>query len=255
MLLYLSDFHGSFASGTGMTGKQGVPSIVVTDIRKTIGDQAVLAGASLSLNRGEAVGLFGRSGSGKSTLFNIILGVDRPDAGAVTLNGRDLGGLPPDARARLGLGYVPQRPFIPPRMKVADALTMAAEGAAHGGGVDAIDVAMDTVGIAHLAGRRIGQLSGGERRRTEIAYVLALRPDFLLLDEPFAGLDPISVQGLIERLKAVAASGIGLLVADHNHVDARKLTGRFYVLRQGVLVPGDQILRERERRRVRAAAS
>ena len=237
-----------------MTGKQDVPSIVVTNIHKTVGDQVVLAGASLSLGRGEAVGLFGRSGSGKSTLFNIILGVDRPDAGALALNGRDLGGLPPDARARLGLGYVPQRPYIPPRMTVAHALTMAAEGAGHGSD-EAVGEAMDAVAIEHLAARRVGQLSGGERRRVEIAYVLAMRPDFLLLDEPFAGLDPISVQGLIERLRAITATGIGLLVADHNHLDTRKLTGRFYVLRQGMLVPGDQILRERELRRVGAAAS
>lgn len=232
-----------------------MPTLEVTNLRKSIGGQTILAGAGLTVAGGEAVGLFGRSGSGKSTLFNLILGVSSPDAGSVFLNGRNLDGLPPDARARLGLGYVPQKPFIPPQLSVADALTMAAEGAAVGDRETAVEEAMAAVDIAPLGGRSVGRLSGGERRRAEVAYVLATRPSFLLLDEPFAGLDPIAIQVLNARLARVVAKGMGVLVAEHNHIDARKLTSRFYILRGGTLLSGEEVVRQRRRRRKMAAVS
>lgn len=197
--------------------------------------QPVLAGATLSVRAGEAVGLFGASGSGKSTLFNILLGVFSPDEGEILLDGHPLDGLPTDARARLGLGYVPQRPHLPTHLTVRDVLAMAGEGAGVTNVAEIASNVMETLAISGLVQRAVGKLSGGERRRVEIGYVLVTRPRYLLLDEPFAGLDPIAVGSLIATLRRITGAGIGILIAEHNRVDAAKLTTRNYALDNGIL--------------------
>ncbi len=214
---------------------QGATSIEARDIWKTLRGQPVLTGASLIVRAGEAVGLFGASGSGKSTLFNIMLGVLPAERGEILLDGRPLDGLPTDARARLGLGYVPQRPYLPVHMTVRDALSMAAEGAGVREVAESTSTVMEALAISTLRNGTLGKLSGGERRRVEIGYVLVTRPRYLLLDEPFAGLDPIAVDSLIAMLGRIAETGIGILIAEHNRVDAARLTTRNYALDNGIL--------------------
>lgn len=211
-------------------------SIEARDIWKSLRGRQVLAGAGICVQEGEAVGLFGRSGSGKSTLFNILLGVLAQDSGSIRLDGRPLDDLPTDARARLGLGYVCQQPFIPPQLSVNAAMTMAAEGAGVHGRSGAVADVMARLAISHLARRAIGKLSGGERRRVEIGYMLVTKPRYLLLDEPFAGLDPLAIDALVGTLRDIADTGVGLLIAEHNHVDAGRLLDRSYVLDNGGLV-------------------
>ncbi|MGB3500804.1 MAG: ATP-binding cassette domain-containing protein [Mesorhizobium sp.] len=210
-------------------------SIEARNIWKSLRGDYVLSGVNLSVRTGEAVGLFGASGSGKSTLFNILLGIIEPDRARVHVDGHPVSGLPTDARARLGLGYVPQRPFIPPHLTVAEAFAMAAEGARIADRAGAVQDVMDVLSISHLSRRPLRKLSGGERRRAEIGYVLVTRPRYLLLDEPFVGLDPLAVDALIATLRGLVESGIGLLIAEHNRVDATRLVGRYYILDNGTL--------------------
>ena len=192
------------------------------------------------VSSGEIVGLLGPNGAGKTTSFRMTVGLVEPDAGCVSLQGKECTRLPMFKRARLGMGYLPQEASVFRQMKVRDNLLAVLEAMPYGRAerLKESDRLLAELELSHLADHRAETLSGGERRRLELARSLATRPAILLLDEPFAGVDPINVeeiQGLIAQLKE---HGIGILITDHNVRETLGCTERAYIIHQG------QILRE-----------
>ncbi len=211
-------------------------------IVKRFGRKTVIRGVGFSMNSGEVVGLLGPNGAGKTTVFYTILGFLRPDEGAVLLDGRDITRLPMYRRARLGVSYLPQEPSIFRRMTVEknvwailetrDDLTEVEKRAR-------LEALLEEFGIREIRNQPANTLSGGERRRTEIARSLAVEPRFLLLDEPFAGIDPIAVHEIKAIVRRLADRGIGVLITDHNVRDTLEITHRAYVINLGeILVSG-----------------
>lgn len=172
----------------------------------------VVDDVSIDVEAGQIVGLLGPNGAGKTTTFRMLTGVERPDRGEVILDGRDLAGLPLAARARAGLGYLPQEETLLTDLSVYDNVAIAVDLSRSGADPVAL---LDQAGIGGLRGRAVTGLSGGERRRLAVARILAIRPKVLLLDEPFAGVDPIAVAGLQALVRQIAASGVGVLITDH----------------------------------------
>jgi lipopolysaccharide export system ATP-binding protein len=188
---------------------------------------------SLGVARGEVVGLVGPNGAGKSTVFRILAGLERSDAGRVVLGGVDVSAWPLPARARAGLAYLAQGPSVLPMLTVAENVAMAVRAA----GRPASDLAqlLAEHDLEPFAGRRAGLLSGGERRRVEIARAWALRPRVVLLDEPFAGVDPAHVSAIQARIRAMAAAGMGVLLTDHAVREALRSCDRAILLDGGVV--------------------
>ncbi len=203
--------------------------------------RTVVADVTIRLGAGEVVGLLGPNGAGKTTTFYIVLGLIRPDAGRIFLNGQEITHLPVFQRARRGLGFLPQEPSIFRKLSVEDNLMALLEtlDIPRHERARRLDDLLDELGISHLAKSKAYTLSGGERRRAEIARALVMAPSFLLLDEPFAGIDPIAVteiQGIITHLKA---RGIGVLVTDHNVRETLHIVDRAYLISEGqVLLSG-----------------
>ena len=200
----------------------------------------VVNGVSFHVDRGEIVGLLGPNGAGKTTSFRMTVGLTAPDAGQVYLEGRECSRLPMYKRARLGMGYLPQEPSIFRRMKVrhnllavleAIPLTRAQQRAR-------ADELMEELDLSHLADNLADTLSGGERRRLEIARALASDPSILLLDEPFAGVDPIAVEEIQTLIGRLRQRNLGILITDHNVRETLQSTDRAYIIHQG------RILRE-----------
>jgi lipopolysaccharide export system ATP-binding protein len=187
--------------------------LVARGLRKSLSGRQVVAGVDLEVAPGRVVGLLGPNGAGKTTCFKMITGLLRPDAGTVTLDGADLGSLPLHRRVQRGLGYLPQEPSVFRTLTVRENIGAALEAK----GRPAADTAphLEALGLSALADAPAGKLSGGERRRLEIARCLALEPTVLLLDEPFAGVDPVGVQDLQERIRSLAQQGLGILLTDH----------------------------------------
>lgn len=211
------------------------------DLVKKYRKRKVVNGVSLKVRRGEIVGLLGPNGAGKTTTFYQIVGFIRPDGGSVFLGGSEITGLPMYKRARLGLGYLPQESSVFRKMTVADNLmcileTMKLSKAQR---KEKQQRLLRELGIEKLAHQKAYTLSGGERRRVEIARALVTDPGFLLLDEPFAGIDPIAVaeiQGIIRKL---AERGLGVLITDHSVRETLAITDRAYIMYDGrVLISG-----------------
>jgi lipopolysaccharide export system ATP-binding protein len=211
-------------------------------LKKRYRSREVVRDFSFDLGPGEVVGLLGPNGAGKTTCFYMVVGLVAADAGSILIGEQDVTALPMHARARLGLGYLPQEPSVFRSLTVADNVLAILELRRD------LDVAarrseltrlLDELQVAHLAGNSGQSLSGGERRRVEIARALAARPRFMLLDEPFAGVDPISVseiQRIVEHLKS---RGIGVLITDHNVRETLGIVDRAYILNDGkVLAEG-----------------
>jgi lipopolysaccharide export system ATP-binding protein len=230
--------------------------LVVQGLRKTYRSRPVVRDFALTLDAGEVVGLLGPNGAGKTTCFYMIVGLVPADAGEIVLDGRDITTEPMYTRAKLGVGYLPQEPSVFRKLTVADNLRLVLELR---GDLDAdgrqreLESLMDELQVAHVSEQIGVSLSGGERRRVEIARALAARPRLMLLDEPFAGVDPISV-GEIQRIVThLKNRGIGVLITDHNVRETLGICDRAYILHEGgVLAQGapDALLSNPDVRRV-----
>lgn len=199
----------------------------------------VVAGVSLHLDAGEIVGLLGPNGAGKTTCFYMLAGLIAPDAGEVLIGDRDVTDLPMHARARLGLGYLAQEPSIFRGLSVADnvlAILELRKDLDSSRRRERCDQLLQEFGIHHLAPNPAQSLSGGERRRLEIARALAAEPRFILLDEPFAGVDPISVIDIQRIIAQLSEAGIGILITDHNVRETLGICGRAYIMNQGAIL-------------------
>ncbi len=205
-------------------------------------ERTVVDGVSLFLTPGEVVGLLGPNGAGKTTTFYMIAGLVKPHGGQVFLNGDEISAWPIHRRARSGLGYLPQEPSIFRGMSVRNNLVAVMEAVGiPGRDQEALsEELMGIMGIADLEKNLGSSLSGGERRRVEIARALVPRPSYLLLDEPFAGIDPITVTELQELILSLKEHGLGVLITDHNVRETLEITDRAYILAEGrILEEGD----------------
>jgi lipopolysaccharide export system ATP-binding protein len=205
---------------------------------KTYAGRAVVRGVSLEVAAGEIVGLLGPNGAGKTTTFSIVVGLVRPDAGVVRLGDRDLTDLPMYKRARAGICYLPQEPSVFRKMTVEENLLAILEtlDLSRGERQERADRLLSDFGLEALRSHRAYTLSGGERRRVEIARSLVVSPDFLLLDEPFAGIDPLAVLEIQAIARRLASSGIGVLVTDHNVRETLSIVDRAYIINAGEIL-------------------
>jgi lipopolysaccharide export system ATP-binding protein len=234
------------ADNTGLVG---------SNLGKSFRRRPVLRNVSVSLERGEAVGLLGPNGAGKTTCFYIITGLIKPDFGTVTLDGEDITDLPMYRRARLGIGYLPQEASIFRGLTVEQNLRAVLEVAEKEPEVReaTIDSLLAEFSISHLRRAPSLALSGGERRRVEIARALATRPHFVLLDEPLAAIDPIAVADIRDLVAHLKDRGIGVMLTDHNVREALQIVDRAYILHEGsLLMEGepDEIVNDADVRRV-----
>ena len=213
-------------------------SLAVRDLRKRYRSREVVKGVSLEIAPGEVVGLLGPNGAGKTTIFYMMVGLVRPDGGSVWLSGEDVTNLPMHRRARLGLGYLPQEPSVFRKLSVRDNIMAFLEETPLSAGEREERLAriLAEMRIAHVAGTQGYALSGGERRRVEIARALVLSPSFLLLDEPFAGIDPISVADLQQVILGLKEKEIGVIITDHNVRDTLRVCDRAYIISDGEIL-------------------
>lgn len=211
-----------------------------SDLHKRYRGREVVNGLSLEVASGEVVGLLGPNGAGKTTSFYMILGLVPSDGGQISLDGRELTGLPVHSRAKAGLGYLPQEPSIFRNLSVRQNVLAVLELAQPGMGREErgkrADALLEELGVAHLADSKGISLSGGERRRVEIARALASDPAFMLLDEPFAGVDPISVIEIQRIIQHLTERGIGVLVTDHNVRETLRICARAYIVNRGEIL-------------------
>jgi lipopolysaccharide export system ATP-binding protein len=222
---------------------------------KSYAKRRVVDQLTLSVGQGEVVGLLGPNGAGKTTSFHMIVGFERPDAGAIFLGDDDISELPMASRARRGIVYLPQEPSIFRRLTVEENLLAILETL----DIPATEASrrlerlLDDLGIAHVRGTRGAALSGGERRRVEIARALVLAPKFMLLDEPFAGVDPIAVLDIQNIISQLRERGIGILITDHNVRETLGICDRAYIVNAGqILEEGspEQIASSRKAREI-----
>tara|TARA_A100001037_G_scaffold132793_3_gene120483 strand:- start:4834 stop:5547 length:714 start_codon:yes stop_codon:yes gene_type:complete len=203
---------------------------------KKYGSRVVVNNVSISIPKGKAIGLLGPNGAGKTTTFYMITGLVKPDAGKVSLHGKDVSRLPVYKRARLGIGYLDQSPSVFRRLTVEENIRLVLEvnkipKKEH---KDRVDSLLEEMGIEHLKNSLGYALSGGERRRVEIARSIANNPDFILLDEPFTGVDPLHIQQLHEIIISLKEKrGLGVLITDHNHLAMLNIADWIYLMNEG----------------------
>ena len=205
------------------------------NLRKTYGDREVVKGISIKVNRGEVVGLLGPNGAGKTTTFYMITGMIRPNKGIVKLNGTDITNLPMYKRARYGIGYLAQESSVFTKLSVEDNLRLVLEMTTltKDEQTKRLEKLLDDFSITHIRNNKAFNLSGGERRRTEIARTLVMEPNFILLDEPFSGIDPLAVEDIQQIIFDLKSRNIGVLITDHNVRETLSITDRSYLLYEG----------------------
>ena len=201
-------------------------------LRKGYGGRLVVSDVDIEVGPGEVVGLLGPNGAGKTTSFYMIVGLVRPDAGSVFIGDRNVTGLPVYARARAGIGYLPQESSVFRSLTVRENIDLVWEEMGRPS-EDATDRLLEQFGIVHIADTRGYALSGGERRRVEIARALTLKPHFILLDEPFSGIDPIAVNDIQAMIHSLKKQGYGVLITDHNVRETLSITDRTYLIHEG----------------------
>jgi len=229
--------------------------LVAHGLAKHFGKRIVVSDVSLAVRRGEAVGLLGPNGAGKTTVFTMIMGLVKPDGGDIRLDGRRITHLPLFQRGRLGIGYLPQEPSIFRGLSVKGNILAILEGhvSSRAERKRRLEQLLEEFSISHLADASALSLSGGERRRCEIARALAADPVFMLLDEPFAGVDPIAVAEVKGLVRQLTQRGIGVLVTDHAVRETLSLVDRAYLIHDGrVMIQGrpETITADPEARRV-----
>jgi lipopolysaccharide export system ATP-binding protein len=215
--------------------KGTTPRLATDSVVKNYGRRRVVSGVSIDVNGGEVVGLLGPNGAGKTTTFYMIVGMIRPNDGRILLDERNITGTPMYKRARLGIGYLPQEPSIFRGLSVEDNLMAVLETMKYSRAERKrrLDELLEQLDITHIRKSMGYQLSGGERRRLEITRALVTNPKFMLLDEPFAGIDPIAVQDLQGIVRKLKERGLGILITDHNVRDTLSITDRAYIMYEG----------------------
>ncbi|HKB72549.1 MAG TPA: LPS export ABC transporter ATP-binding protein [Thermoanaerobaculia bacterium] len=215
--------------------EEGGASLRAQDLVKTYSGRRVVDGVSVSVDGGEIVGLLGPNGAGKTTTFYLVVGLASPDSGRVWLSGRDITSEPMYRRARQGVSYLPQEPSVFRKMTAEENLLAILEtlDLTHAQRLERCDALIAEFGLEKVRRSRAYSLSGGERRRLEIARSLVLSPSFVLLDEPFAGIDPIAVLDIQRIIRKLARAGIGILVTDHNVRETLKIVDRAYIINNG----------------------
>ncbi|HEY1724260.1 MAG TPA: LPS export ABC transporter ATP-binding protein [Steroidobacteraceae bacterium] len=213
--------------------------LVAQSLQKSYRSRQVVHDLSIEISTGEVVGLLGPNGAGKTTAFYMIVGLIPADGGSIRLDEQDLTGLSIDQRARLGLGYLPQEASVFRKLSVADnimAILELRDELDRGAREQRLEELLEELRIGHVRNTRGLSLSGGERRRVEIARALAAEPRFILLDEPFAGVDPLSVLDIQRIIRELAGRGIGVLVTDHNVRETLGVCGRAYIVDRGIVI-------------------
>lgn len=242
-------------TGHGFTVTDGDVGLKVVNLRKSYRKRMVIRDVSLELGRGEIVALLGPNGSGKTTCFYVIAGLVTPEAGNVIVDGRDVTSLPMYRRAKLGFGYLPQEMSIFRGLSVEDNILAILEIAERDRTRrrERLEELLSEFSIEHLRRAPAMALSGGERRRVEIARCLAADPKYVLLDEPFAGVDPIAVGEIRHLIADLKNRGIGVLITDHNVLETLQIVDRAYILHDGkILMSGttDEVVQDETVRRV-----
>jgi len=229
-------------------------SLALRDLVKSYGRRRVVDDVSLNVRQGEIVGLLGANGAGKTTTFYMAVGLERPQEGSIFLNGRDVTHLPMYLRARLGLGYLPQEPSIFRKLTAEQNILAVLEtmSISREERFSRVEKLLEEFGVDHVRKTRGDALSGGERRRVEIARCLATEPEYILLDEPFAGIDPLAIDDIREIIVYLRKQGIGILITDHNVRETLGITDRAYIMTEGKILrsgsPAD-LVRDAEVRR------
>jgi lipopolysaccharide export system ATP-binding protein len=223
------------ASTNGSHPEARSVSFSADGIRKTYGRRRVVDDVSLSVNEGEIVGLLGANGAGKTTTFYMMVGLEPTEHGSIDLAGNDVTKLPMYLRARLGVGYLPQEPSIFRKLTAEQNILAVLEtrGMPRSDRIARLEELLEEFGVDHVRRVRGDSLSGGERRRVEIARCLATEPKFVLLDEPFAGIDPLAIDDIRDIILYLKNQGIGILITDHNVRETLGITDRTYIMAEG----------------------
>jgi len=230
-------------------------SLTALDLQKTYGNRRVVDDVSLSVAPGEVVGLLGANGAGKTTTFYMIVGIERSERGAILLNGRDVSSLPMYLRARLGMGYLPQESSVFRKLTAEQNILAVLETMkmSRDDRFRRLEELLEEFGIVQVRKNRGDSLSGGERRRVEIARCLATDPRYILLDEPFAGIDPLAIDDIREIILYLRGQGIGILITDHNVRETLGITDRAYILSAGKILKAgkpDELIADPDVRRL-----
>lgn len=242
------------AAGTPAIDAPG-PRLVAEGLERYYGKWRVVSDVTIEVARGEVVGLLGPNGAGKTTSFYMIVGLLKPSRGRILLEGRDITDEPVYRRARMGLGYLAQEPSIFRRLTVKENVLAVLETMP----MKKVDreerlaMLLEELNLTHLADRQAHKLSGGERRRVEITRALARQPSFMLLDEPFVGIDPIAVSEIQDIVARLRARGLGVLITDHNVRETLRITDRAYIIYDGrILLQGsaEQLANDEQARRI-----
>ena len=218
-----------------MNLRENVLSLEVCDLNKSYRGRKVVSSVSFGIAPGEVVGLLGPNGAGKTTTFHMVIGLTSPESGSVHLNGEDITSLPMYLRARKGISYLPQEPSVFRKLSVEDNLYAIVEtlGLAVSLADQVVSELLEEFGITGVRGNPAYTLSGGERRRLEIARSMVIKPAFILLDEPFAGIDPLAVLDIQQIIVQLKSKNIGILITDHNVRETLRITDRAYIIKEG----------------------
>jgi lipopolysaccharide export system ATP-binding protein len=229
--------------------------LILQSLTKSYNGRKVVDAVSLEVQSGEVVGLLGPNGAGKTSTFYMVLGLLQPDGGKIFLDDEDISTLPIYRRARLGLQYLPQEPSVFRKLTVAENILAILETLEPDRQVsqERLEKLLAELRLTHLAHQKASALSGGERRRVEITRALVTAPHFIILDEPFAGIDPLAVTDIQNIIRHLKDRGLGVLVSDHNVREALGVCDRAYILNEGVILeegPPDQLVRSELAKRI-----
>lgn len=218
-----------------MSNEKKTPDIVATGLKKIYGERTVVNGIALTASCGECVGLLGPNGAGKTTTFYMVVGLVRPNEGTVMFQGQDITHMPVYKRARIGLGYLAQEASIFRKLSVEDNILAILETMhpTRAEKADRLEELLTSLGLAKVAKQPAYTLSGGERRKLEIARSLVRRPSILMLDEPFAGVDPLAVDDIQNIVRGLKAQGLGVIITDHNVRETLDIVDRAYIVFEG----------------------